>query len=138
MITAIDTSVLIDVFRNDPQHGRPSSDALRRCIREGRIVVCDIVWSELAGLFPTRAMLDKQMDLLGILFSPVERDAASLAGELWSQYPSRGGQRERIIADFLIAAHAKVQCDRLLTRDRGFCRDYFTELTLIDPSAAQG
>ena len=138
MITAVDTSVLIDVFRDDPEYGRASSDALRRCIREGRLVVCDIVWSELAGLFPTRTMLEKQMDALGIAFLPVERDAASLAGELWRQYRSRAGGRKRIIADFLIAAHAKVQSDRLLTRDRGFCRDYFSGLNIMDPSGARG
>jgi hypothetical protein len=134
MITAVDTSVLIDVFRNDPDHGRLSADALRRCIREGRLVVCDIVWAELAGLFPSRKMLEEQMGRLKIDLVPMERAAASLAGETWRQYRSRGGKRKRIIADFLIAAHAQVQCDRLLTRDRGFCRDYFKKLTVIDPS----
>jgi hypothetical protein len=64
----------------------------------------------------------------------MDRDAASFAGEMWGQYRARGGDRKRVIADFLIAAHAKVQCDRLLTRDRGFSRDYFGDLAVIDPS----
>ncbi len=42
--------------------------------------------------------------------------------------------RDRIAADFLIGAHAILQCDRLVTRDRGFYRDYFSGLKVLDPS----
>jgi predicted nucleic acid-binding protein len=31
--------------------------------------------------------------------------------------------KDRIAADFLIGGHASVQCERLLTRDRGFYRN---------------
>jgi hypothetical protein len=134
MITAVDTSVLIDIFRGDERHGRQSAQAVRRSSQHGRLVVCDVVWAELTALFPTRQMLHDQMESLGIGFLPMDRDSASLAGELWGKYRARGGDRKRVIADFLIAAHAKVQCDRLLTRDRGFRRDYFGDLAVIDPS----
>jgi predicted nucleic acid-binding protein len=43
--------------------------------------------------------------------------------------------RERVIADFLVAAHASVHADRLLTRDRGFYRSRFRTLRILDPSA---
>ena len=134
MITAVDTSVLVDVFRGDERHGRASSEAIQQSIRHGRLVVCDVVWSELTALFPTRQMLHDQMKSLGIDFLAMDRDAATLAGEMWCKYRAQGGTRSRVIADFLIAAHAKVQCDRLLTRDRGFYRDYFKGLTVFDPS----
>lgn len=134
MITAVDTSVLIDVFRNDPKFGTASADALRRCIREGRIVVCDAVYAELAAVFPSPLAFQTAMHKLPIDFLPMERDSAALAGEMWRKYRSHGGNRRRVVTDFLIAAHAQVQCERLLTRDRGFYRTYFKKLRVLDPS----
>ena len=45
-----------------------------------------------------------------------------------------GGRRQRVVADFLIGAHAQLQAERLLTRDRGFYRAYFTGLCVLDPA----
>ena len=40
----------------------------------------------------------------------------------------------RIVADFLIGAHAQFQADALLMRDRGFFGSRFKGLRLIDPT----
>ncbi len=73
--------------------------------------------------------------MLGVRFEPISSQAATAAGSLWQE--SRRGAptpRERVIADFLVGAHAMLQADVLLTRDRGFYRRYFAELKLIDPA----
>jgi predicted nucleic acid-binding protein len=96
---------------------------------------CDVVWAELAAVFPSKRASEEALSVLSAEFLPMEQKSAALAGEMWRQYRSRGGGRARVIPDFLISAHAQLQCDRLLTRDRGFCRDYFKKLRVIDPSA---
>ena len=39
------------------------------------------------------------------------------------------------LPDFLIGAHALLQCSGLITRDAGFFRDYFKGLKVIVPKA---
>jgi predicted nucleic acid-binding protein len=133
VIIAVDTNVLIDVLTGDARHGRRSADALRDAAITGRLVACDIVWAEVTSWYPDRSAVEHALDTLGVAFEPMSQDAATEAGRAWSRYRAGGGPRERLIADFLIGAHAATQADRLLTRDRGFFRRYFGELVVLDP-----
>lgn len=135
MITAVDTSVLLDLFTANQTHGQRSKKALQRGLREGRVVACEIVFAEVAAAFPSGEAARAALTSLGIGFEPMGVAAALFAGEVFKAYRARGGKRDRVIADFLIGAHA-IQCEaRLLTRDRGFHRTYFSELELMDPSS---
>jgi predicted nucleic acid-binding protein len=134
VITAVDTSVLLDVFGADPTFGPRSAGMLRSCLAEGRLVACEVVWAEVASFFPSPATAEDAMDRLGVEFSAFEKRAALAASVAWRVYRSRGGQRERVVADFLIGAHALSQAERLITRDRGFYRTYFARLRILDPA----
>ena len=134
MITAVDTNVLLDVFLADPRFGSASGQCLREALRIGAIVACDAVWAETVAVFPTREDGEKTLRELGVRFSPLNQESAARAGIIWKQYRSGGGKRTRVVADFLVGAHALMQCDRLLTRDRGFYAGFFKELQVIDPS----
>ena len=66
---------------------------------------------------------------LGIRYLPTSEQAAIRAGaHAAALSPSAAAGRERVVADFLIGAHALLQCGALITRDAGFFRDYFKGL----------
>jgi predicted nucleic acid-binding protein len=134
VITAVDSNVLLDVFAKDAEFATRSASALKRCIAEGSLIACDVVWAETGSWFPDAPSAQSAFSTLRVAYSPLDAPTALAAGRAWQQYRKAGGPRDRIVADFLIGAHASTQADRLLTRDRGFYRTYFAGLTIIDPS----
>ncbi len=127
--------MLIDIFGADPAFGERSREALRDCIAQGSLVACEVVWAELTAAFADGAAAQEALERLGVTFSALDAPTALAAGEAWAAYRHGGGPRDRVMAGFLIGAHAATAADRLLTRDRGFYRRYFEALTLVDPSA---
>lgn len=123
------------MFGADPTHGEASREALRRCLAEGSVIACEAVFAEVAACFGDPGDALAQLAALPVGFSPLGEQAALLAGASFRDYRRRGGNRDQVVADFLIGAHAADEADRLLTRDRGFYRAYFKGLNLVDPGS---
>ena len=138
MITAIDSNVLVDVLQRDSRFASASRSALAGCAQRGGLVVSDVVWAEVAARYAGEASASEIFTAFGVRFVPLDQACADRAGEAWAGYRDQGGPRERILPDFLVGAHAITAADRLLTRDRGFYRSYFSELEIVDPSDEPG
>ena len=132
---AIDSSALIDVLTDDPLHGERSSAKLQSALERDDVVVCDIVLAEIATkIQPVEDLLDALAELR-VNFSATSEQAALRAGIMQRRFLERGGhRRDRVVSDFIIGAHALLQCNALITRDQGFFRDYFKGLKIINPS----
>ncbi len=126
--------MLLDLLGADPEFGPGSREALRVARREGKLIACDVVWAETAASFQSTDAARTALETLGVEYSALAAEAALEAAQAWRSYRRDGGARDRVIADFLVAAHADAQADRLLTRDRGFYRSRFESLTIVEPS----
>ncbi|MCF6312389.1 MAG: type II toxin-antitoxin system VapC family toxin [Verrucomicrobiales bacterium] len=133
MITSVDSSVLLDILLNDPRFGARSLAALVQCQNEGKVIICEAVIAEISPALSLQREVEEFLDDSGVEFIAISRGASIEAGQMFSCYLKSGGKRGRVAADFLIGAHAKIQAERLLTRDAGFYRNHFNGLKVISP-----
>jgi len=139
-VIAVDTSVLIDLIGEDAR-AEAADRAVRAALSQGPVVACDVVISEVVAGLGSGSLLIDALDESGIGFVPLELRSAVRAGEMQRRYKERlrAGKEPRdvprSVPDFLIGAHALLQCSALITRDAGFFRDYFKGLKVIVPKA---
>jgi predicted nucleic acid-binding protein len=132
---SVDSSVLVELL-SDAEHADAAEAALRDALGRGPVVVCDVVVAEICSSLRDGDQAMQALEEMGIAFSVVEQKSALRAGEMQRRYRSRGGARLRTVPDFIVGAHALLQCDALITRDAAFFRDYFKGLKVISPQAA--
>jgi len=133
VITAVDSSVLWSLIKQET--GWEEWEAtLLRAASEGPLVVCPIVFAELAPSARDADALLGFLSRLQIGYDPLSSGAAFQAGETFRRYRAAGGPRQHLVPDFLIAAHAQSQADRLAAVDRGYLQTWFPQLTLLQPS----
>jgi predicted nucleic acid-binding protein len=132
MKTVLDSSVILDVVTDDPKWGDASEAAIRTLMGKGALLVDACVLAEISPAF-AEGDLEEFLQAWNIRFVPTTRETAMRAGSLYGAYLRRRGKAKRVLPDFLIGAFAMENGGRLLARDRGYYRDYFTGLTVINP-----
>src|SRR6266702_3215688 len=134
MITAVDANVVLDILTGSPKEIQNAQSAMTVAKKAGTTVISAVAYAEVAAQFPSKARADEFFFLLSCKVERLEEDAAFLAGQFFDEYKERGGKRNRILADFLIAAHAQLNADRILTRDARFFGPNFPRLKAISPA----
>src|SRR5204863_9773706 len=97
MLTAIDSSVLLDVVTDSPSQADASEKALRRAAEEGGLIICECVLAEIRPAFGRAGDIERFMEDWQLRFIPSSRESTLLAGALFAAYLERGGREGRVI-----------------------------------------
>ncbi len=137
-MTSVDTNVFSILWNRHPDATK-AAKALENARASGPVVINAIVYAELLA-YPnmTEATLEGFLEATAIdVDEDLSFNAIRLAGTRYADYASRRrtqhGQPRRILADFLIGAHALEREAALLTFDRGRYATDYPELEIIHP-----
>lgn len=138
MRTAIDTNVLSALWGGETSAGRVSV-ALDAAANVGSLVICAVVFVEARGYRgATQEFIGTFLDSARIDTDwTIDRPVWQLAAERFEGYGERrrrqgAGEPRHVPADFVIAAHAILYADRLITLDQRRYRADFPELNLVE------
>ncbi len=138
MTTVLDTNVLVALWTEDDALNKKAQLVLDDARSRGRMVISAVVYAELlAEQQRNEAFVDGFCNDAGI---EVEWEVTERmwreAGRAYQGYGGRrrrqrGGGPRRILADFVIGAHALVSGYRLLTLDAGIYAASFPRLAIV-------
>lgn len=137
MTTALDTNVLSALWNDNDALNRTATKALQDTQNKGSMVICGVVYAELlAAAGRTEAFVDQFCEEAGISVEwELQERIWRRAGVAFQGYVVRrkkpgGSEPRRLLADFLIGAHAVENGYRLLTGDAGLYKVSFPRLEI--------
>lgn len=137
MTTAIDTNVIVALWDKDPTLSSAAQTGLEAAFQRGSLVVAAPVFAELiAAPGRTETFVGSFFEETGIAIDwDLGESVWHSAGRAFESYSERRRRQRdpgawRILADFLIGAHAHTRGYRLLTLDERLYRAAFPTLTV--------
>jgi predicted nucleic acid-binding protein len=138
MTTAIDTNVIVALWDRDPVLNSTAQSALDEALARGALLIAGVVFAELmAAPGRSESFLNSFCRETGINIDwSVEESVWRAAGRAFQTYAARRRKQRdpgprRILADFLIGAHALSGGYHLLTLDDHLYRTAFPNLTVV-------
>ncbi len=124
----VDTNVILDVLGADERFGPPSKRLLSECAENGILVINPIIFAEVGAYLEGLEELDAFLPESLFRRDDLPWEAAFLAGQAFTRYKNDGGQKKRMLADFLIGAHAAVMGFGVISRDAGIGKHFRTHV----------
>jgi len=138
MTTAVDTNVVIALWDKDPGLSLAAQNALESAFNRGTLVAAAPVFAELmAAPGRSEAFVELFCEETGIAIDwQLGEQVWRSAGRAFRAYVERRRKQRdigtrRILADFLIGAHAAANGYRLLTLDDRLYRTSFPALAIV-------
>lgn len=156
MITAVDTSIILDILIPDDSFAKSSKALLEKHLSQGQLILSEVVIAELAAQFLSEKELKVFLAETGMRLVHSSEKSLHVAGIRWAKYAvkSRKGRlacsecgkafevtcpkcgmaqnkRLHVLADFLIGAHALIHADCIMSRDLGVYKTYFSDLKVV-------
>ena len=157
MITSVDTNIILDVLIPGEPFSQSSKRLLDRHLSLGSLIICEVVFAELAAGFPSEEQIRSFLSDTGMKIVHSNETSLFLAGSRWAEYARNSSKnkflcgrcghafevscpqcvamltkRLHVLADFLIGAHALVHADCILSRGLGVYKTYFNDLRVVD------
>jgi predicted nucleic acid-binding protein len=120
------------------------------------LILCEVVFAELAARFPSEQELNLFLAETGMRLVTSNEKSLHIAGMRWAEYARRSKRnnfscaecgksftvccphcnaavtrRQIVLSDFMLGAHALVQADCLLSRDLGIYKSNFSDLQIV-------
>ncbi len=139
MTTAIDTNVIVALWDAEDSLHRVARAALDKAFNEGALVISGAAHAELmAAPGRSETFVDRFCEETGIAVEwEIGERAWRAAGAAFQGYTARrrkqkGAEARRILADFVIGAHALVNGYKLLTLDARMYQVSFPRLGILE------
>jgi predicted nucleic acid-binding protein len=129
----VDSSVILDVFLDDPEWGDWSEDVLTKLSGTCSLFINPIIYSEISVGFERIEELEKAVAECGLRMAAIPREALFLAGKVYVRYRKGKGKKVAPLPDFFIGAHAAIEGLELVTRDVRRIKTYFPSVKIISP-----
>ena len=129
----VDSSVILDVFLDDPEWSDWSEGVLSNLSEARSLIINPMIYTEISIGFERIEELEKAVTECGLKMVTIPKEALFLAGKVYLRYRKGKGKKVAPLPDFFIGAHAAVEGLELVTRDVRRVRTYFPSVKIISP-----
>ena len=94
MITSVDTNIILDLLIPGEPFSESSKMLLDRHLSKGNLIICEVVFAELAAEFPSQEELKFFLSDTGMQIVYSDEKSLFLAGSRWAEYARKSAKNK--------------------------------------------